>query len=304
MSPATIARRSTTFPTATALAFATVLVTLSVTTSSHATPLPTYPTTSAGPSTTAWFPDRYPPSGFQNVGTLFGRNDVLALTIDDADSAALRPAGLSGTFYNTQGRKIDIDSTVPVTWIGSLYIPSAWGTPNPADALLTRQSDMWATLSDAANAPVAYPIIGFTNRDPVTFNGGTPRFRVWDPTIGWVDLAQPVTFDAWTNFSVTFTGTELQYRIGTTLVYTDPNPALATVTQLSDVMLQGYNFGHDFVANWSYVGYGQRTSAQLFAEFAPAAAHVAPTSVPVGPLAPVLSMLAIGLAALRLNRRR
>src|SRR6187455_59541 len=127
MYKATIAPHSS-FPTTAALAFATVLVTLSATTASHAAPLPTYPTTSAGPSTTAWYPDRYAPAGFTNVGSLFGRSNVLAITIDDADSAASRPPGFGGTFYNTQGRKIDVDTAPPVTWIGSLYIPSAWAT--------------------------------------------------------------------------------------------------------------------------------------------------------------------------------
>jgi hypothetical protein len=302
MSKATIALRSS-FPTAAALTFATVFVTLSATTASQAAPLPAYPTTGAGPSTTAWYPDRYAPAGFANVGSLFGRNNVLAITIDDADNAASRPPAFSSTFYNTQGRKVDVDTAPPVTWIGSLYIPSAWATTNPADPTLTRQSDMWATLSDATDSPVAYPIIGFTNRDPVTLNGGTPRYRVWDSVAGWTDLPQAVTYDAWTNFAITFTGTTIEYRINGTLVYTDSDPGIAAGTVASDIMLQAYNFGFDYVANWSFAGYGQRTSAQLFAEFQPlVAAPAAP--VPVGPLAPALSALAIGLAALRLRRRR
>jgi len=69
-------------------------------------------------------------------------------------------------------------------------------------------------------------------------------------------------------------------------------------------MFQAYNFGYDYVANWSYAGYGQATtSAQLLAEFQPLAVS-ASVPVPVGPLAPALSALAIALAALRLRRRR
>jgi hypothetical protein len=303
MTFAKLAPRSTTLPTATALAFATVLVTLSATSSSYAAPLPAYPTTSAGPSTTAWFPDRYPPAGFTNVGSLFGRNNVLAIAISAADADGSRPPAYNGAFYNTQGRKVDIDTAPPVTWIGSLYIPSAWATPNPADPSLTRRSDMWATLSDAGGFAQLYPIIGFTNGAGTGFNGGTPRYRVWDTANGWVDLPTPVSYDTWTNFSVRFTGTTLEYRIGTALVYTDANPALASIASTSDVMLQAYNFGYDYVANWSYAASGQTTSAQLFGEFQPLA--VAPaTPVPVGPLAPALSALAIGLAALRLRSRR
>ena len=146
-----------------------------------------------GPKHDGVVPDRYPPAGFANVGSLFGRNNVLAIAIDDADADGSRPPAFSGTFYNTQGRKIDIDTAPPVTWIGSLYIPSAWATPNPADPTLTRRSDLWATLSDAADAPTWYPIIGFTNGDGTGFNGGTPRYRVWDNADDvWVDLALPV----------------------------------------------------------------------------------------------------------------
>jgi hypothetical protein len=303
MPQTTIDPRSSALTTA-ALAFATVLVALSATTASHATPLPAFPTTEPGPSSTQWYPDRYRPAGFANVGTLFGRNNVLAITIDDADSAASRPPAYNGAFYNTQGRKIDIDTAPPVTWIGSLYIPSAWATTNPADPTLTRRSDLWATLSDATDTPTWFPIIGFTNGNGTGFNGGTPRYRVWDNVGGvWIDLALPVAYDTWTNFSVTFTGTTLEYRIGTTLVHTDTDATVATLTVASDVMFQAYNFGYDYVANWSYAGYGQLTRAQLFAEFEPLVA--APSvPVPVGPLAPALSALAIGLAALRLRRRR
>jgi hypothetical protein len=306
MTSATILPRSRSLPTVPALAFAAVLVTLSATTA-HAVPLPTFPTVEPGPSATQWYPDRYRPAGFANVGTLFGRNNVLAITIDDADSEASRPPPFNGsTFYNTQGRKIDIDTAPPVTWIGSLYIPSAWATTNPADPSLTRRSDLWATLSDAVDAPTWFPIIGFTNANGTTFNGGTGRYRVWDNVNGvWIDLAQPVAYDAWTNFSVTFTGTTIEYRIGTTLVHTETDPAIASLTVASDVMFQAYNFGYDYVANWSYAGYGQsRTSAQLLAEFAPLAADPG-VPVPIGPLAPALSALALAaLAALRLRRRR
>ena len=288
--------------TRTAAALA-LLATLLASTAALATPLPAYPTVEPGPSATQWYPDRYRPAGFANVGSLFGRSNVLAITIDDADSDATRPPPFNNNvFYNTQGRKIDIDTAPPVSWIGSLYIPSAWATPNPGDATLTRRSDMWATLSDAVDAPAWYTIIGFTNGAGTGFNGGTPRYRVWDNVGGaWIDLALPVAYDTWTDIAVTFTGTTVEYRIGGTLVHTDTDASLAAATIASDVMLQAYNFGYDYVANWSYVGSGQQTPAQLFAEFAPPVDASVP--VPVGPLAPVLAALAIGLAV-RLRRRR
>ena len=176
---------------------------------------------------------------------------------------------------------------------------------------------MWATLHDSGSAGVFYPIIGFANNDPANFNGGTARYRVWDPTIGYVDLATPVAFDAWTDFCVTYTGSTLEYRIGDTLVYTDTNPLIATAVVAADVMLQGYNFDHAYTSHWSHVGAGNATCAQLRAEFAPPPPPppppplpppaTPPQPVPVGPFAPLLSALAIAFAFIarqRASRRR
>jgi hypothetical protein len=268
-----------------------------------ATPLPSYPTTDPGPSTTAWFTDRYAPAGFSNAGTLFGRTNVLDLSVSSADGLTSRPVPFNSTFYNTQGRKIDIDLAPPVSWIGSLYVPASWATTNPGDGALNRRSDMWATLHDAVDAAAYYPIIGFTNASADGTVGGTPRLRVYDSTNGvWIDLAQPVAFAGWNDFCVTFTGTTLEYRIGNTLVHTDSSVDIAVATTLADVMLQAYNFGSDFTANWSHVAAGQATCAQLRAEF-PSLAPPAPAKpVPIGPLGTIGAALAIGLAALRRRR--
>ncbi|MFN8644841.1 MAG: hypothetical protein U0802_25425 [Candidatus Binatia bacterium] len=94
--------------------------------------LPTYPLTPSGPSTTSWFPDRYPPSVFNNVGPLDGRQNVLDLGLSAADGQMSRAPIYSSAFYNLQGRKIDAgDLHAPVSWIGSLYIPASWGCRTP-----------------------------------------------------------------------------------------------------------------------------------------------------------------------------
>ena len=264
-----------------------------------AAPLPAYPTVDPGPSTTSWFTDRYAPSGFTNAGTLFGRANVLAIVISSADSLANRPAPYQSTFYNTQGRKVDVNAAPTASWIASVYIPASWATTNPGDSMLSRRTDFWATLKDGSNAPTYYPIIGFTNADATTGFGGTPRFRIFDGTGVWNDLATPVAFDAWNDIGITFTGTTLEYLINGALVFTDSHADIALGTQVGDVMLQAYNWGSDYTANWSFAGAGPGTVAQLFAEFAPA-----PTvPVPVGPFAPLAAMAAIGLAALRPRKR-
>jgi hypothetical protein len=288
-------------PIATALAAAILLILAVVSGPAAGAPLPAYPTVEPGPSSTQWYPDRYRPAVFANAGALFGRANVLALGISSADADGLRGA-FNGAFYNTQGRKIDVDAAAPASFVASVYLPASFAVANPADATLTRRTDAWGTLHDAGGTAVAYPIIGFTNQAGTGFNGGTPRYRAWDNTSGWVDLATPVAFDAWTDLCVTFTGTSIEYRIGDTLVYTDTTAAIATAAALGDVMLQGYNFGFDYSANWSYVAAGPGTCAQLRAEVFPAARGPS-IPVPVGPLAPLVAAVGIALAALATRRR-
>ncbi len=295
-------RAHRTLPSSHLLRAAALLATLSAAGAAVATPLPAYPTTDPGPSSVAWFTDRYAPSSFANAGTLFGRNDVLALAISSADSAANRPPAFSSAFYNTQGRKIDVGLAPPVSWIASLYVPSSWATGNPGDAALSRRSDLWATLKDGGGNPTFYPIVGFTNADATTGFGGTPRFRVFDGTGAWNDLAQPIVYDGWNDVCVTYTGTTLEYRIGDTLVFTDTHPDIALGTEIGDAMLQAYNWGSDYTANWSWVAAGQATCSELRAAFVPRV-RVAPAPVPAGPFGAIGAALAVALAAMRRRRR-
>lgn len=281
---------------------AVVLLGLAAASATRAAPLPAYPTTDPGPSGASWYTDRYAPSSFTNAGALYGRNDALAIAISSADGAAGRPPAYSSAFYNTQGRKIDVGLAPPVSWIASLYVPAGWATTNVGDSALSRRSDLWATLEDGSNAPTYYPIIGYTNADATTGFGGTPRFRVFDGTGVWNDLAQPVAFDAWNDVCVTWTGTTLEYRIGTTLVFTDTHADIALGTGIGDVMLQAYNWGSDYTANWSWVAAGQGTCSELRAAFAPAAPLAPAKPVPAGPLGAIGGALAIALAALRRRR--
>jgi hypothetical protein len=193
--------------------------------------LPTYPTTTM-PNSTEWYPDRYPPGVFSNAGSSYGRQNVLQLGLSAADGQTAR-VRFAGPYYNTQGRKILVgDLTATTSWIGSLYIPSSWQTPSTMDGSLNRRSELWATMFPASGGDTCaaascnlFPIIGFSNgpQPPDSNNapGTTPRYRVWDSNNGgFNDLATPVVYDAWTDFCVTFTGSEIEYRIGNMLVYT------------------------------------------------------------------------------------
>ncbi len=247
--------------------------------------LPAYPTTSS-PSATAWFPDRYPPSQFANAGAVHGRSDVLQLGVDALDGQTTRPPAFAAAFYNTQGRKVLAGGiAAPVSWIGSLYIPASWQIPSPSDGSGSRRSDLWATLWPASGGDTCagaacdvFPIIGFSNAAVPDANnavGGTPRLRVFDGANGgWVNLGTAVTYDAWTDFCVTFTGSAVEYRVGGQLAYTagdltQSDTGFGPVTQLNNIIVQAYNYGYTYDTAWSRLAAGSGACADLTALFDP-----------------------------------
>ena len=168
----------------------------------------------------AWYPDRYPPSGFQSEA---GR---LKLSISAADGAQLRPSGFGGAFYNTQGRKFNQCGCVAQAK-ATLFIPADWATN-------LRRSDLWGTAVNSSNAIAGYPIIGFRNID-----GVSPNLSYWNGA-GWVNLGAPAAYN--TSYVLEFrigTGGLVEYFIDGSLV----GSFTATgAVALSEVMLQGYNF--------------------------------------------------------------
>ena len=207
--------------------------------------MPGFDTIITAPSDTpgAWFPDRYVPAAFDAAGPMFGRTDVLHIGIDELDASTNRPPAYNGAFYNTQGRKYDLYQSGPGVLAADLYIPASWGDSDNG----FRRSDMWATLASgdavAGYVVTGYPIIGFTNQ------GGDPRYRIWNDA-GWVDLATPVTYDAWTSLTIAFDGSIVTYLINGTPVYTATGD-FAGSTLFKDTIMQAYNFGQDFGANIS-----------------------------------------------------
>ncbi len=201
-----------------------------------------------------WVTDRYQPTVFANVGTYQGRADVLAIGITSAGSYTNRPAAYQSTFYNTQGMQYTLTGGAGSVLSADLWIPQEWSDPA---ANGTVRTDMWGVMTDGTTV-TDYPIIGFTNY------GGDPRFRVWDENLdggagAWVDLSTPVAYDAWTSFSIQFTGTEYVYTINGIPVYTDST--VNGSTGFSATIMQAYNFGgdpsipganpQDYTAHWS-----------------------------------------------------
>lgn len=237
---------------------------------------PTYPT---GSGAGVWEVDRYAPAGFTNAGTVNGRPSVLALALSASDSQANRPPAFSGTFYNTQGRGFQVDLPAYSVLYGSVYLPSPWATTNAGDALLNRRSEMWGVLSPATGGDTCagsacnlFPIIGFTNAsaaNPLT-QGGAGRYRVFDSNIGFVDLGTPVGYDQWTDVCTVFTGGELRFYINGALVYVQSSlvqsdTSFGPPTKFTRTIMQAYNFGSDYTAQWSTLGAGTASGGSVAA---------------------------------------
>ena len=188
---------------------------------------------------TGWSVDRYAPASFSDVGSYQGRSDVLGIGISTADGLTNRPAPYQSTFYNTQGEGHAISGGAGMELDGDLYIPLSWSDPSTNGSVRT---DMWGVMTDSSNAVTDYPIIGFTNY------GGVARYRVWNENLnggsgGWYDLSTAVDYNAWTSFGIKFDGTNMDFLIDGTQVYSyteDP-----TTTGFSEVIMQAYNFAGD-----------------------------------------------------------
>lgn len=199
---------------------------------------------------TGWVTDRYEPHSFSNVGTAFGRSDVLGIEINSAEGLISRPAPYQSSFYNTQGRQHAITGGAGSILSADLYIPLSWSD----ESIGTVRTDMWGVMTDGTSV-TDYPIIGFTNF------GGAARYRLWDgDTVnGWIDLATQVTYDTWTAFAIEFTGSSYVYSINGNAVYTDNT--INGTTGFQAVIMQAYNFYGDqslgavqpvdYTAHWS-----------------------------------------------------
>ncbi len=167
-----------------------------------------------------WYTDRYAPAGFQASG------GQLVQTISAADSATNRPGAFSSSFYNTQGRKLDMAPGVTEVSI-ELFVNSQWATTGQ------RMAGFWGTGTDNANTIMSYPILEFAS------DGPGAHFQGWDGA-GWVNLGLGGVFayDTMHTLGIRLNGALWDYLLDGNVL---GSVNAAGSTQIGNVILQGYN---------------------------------------------------------------
>ena len=190
-------------------------------------PITTGPVQASG----VWYTDRYAPAGFSTSG------GQLVQTISSNDSASQRPAAYSSSFYNTQGRKYDLDPGVTGVSV-DLFVASSWATSGQ------RMAGLWGTAVDAANSLSSYPIIEFSAV-------GGAHFQGWDDVNGWVNYGISGTFayDQMHTLAFVLDGSNWDYMLDGTML--GQVSALGSVA-VGNVILQGYNNYNADVSQASY----------------------------------------------------
>jgi polyisoprenoid-binding protein YceI len=181
------------------------------------------PVTTGAQAPGTWYVDRHAPAGFQASG------GKLIESISGADYQG------AGSFYNTQGYKYDLDAGTTNLSI-DLTVDQAWLD----SGLQKRWAGLWGTAIDGDNNVSAYPIIDFTTV------GGVAEFAAWDSNLGtWNALATGVTAGDYT-LNISLSGGLFTYTVGAQSWSYDANGS----TQISNVILQGYNSGTDYSIQW------------------------------------------------------
>ncbi len=182
-----------------------------------------------------WYTDRYAPAGFQSQ-SFFDGDNRLKHSIAAADGANNRPGSFSGSFYNTQGRKYDVNPGTTRLSI-DLYVDDSWETTG------RRMAGLWGTAFDSSNAISFYPIVEFAS------NGTSGFFQVWNGTaLQTLGLPSGFAYDSWVNLSVELVGSDVVMKAGDLSFTTNSNGS----TYFGNVILQGHNnaTGVDYDIYW------------------------------------------------------
>ncbi|MBL9119535.1 MAG: hypothetical protein JNL80_06460 [Phycisphaerae bacterium] len=211
------------------------------------------PTLSATQVPGTFYTDRYAPYLFETE--YFDGDFRLHHQVNAADSAANRPPAYSSAFYNTQGRKFDVNSGVGSSVSMDLYIGSDWATDD-------RRADLWLTTFDNNNLISGYPILGYAHIAGGPWAGGAFRIYTQDIdqnpgngyTPDWISLGLPggFAYDKWYTLRITLHGGAYLFE-----VLDNGTPVLSYVDGITEgsvlignSIIQAYNFGSTYDVYW------------------------------------------------------
>jgi hypothetical protein len=211
-----------------------------------------------------WYTDRFAPAVFENA--TFLSDERLKHGVDAAD---WQSTGLPN-FYNTQGRKYDIDMPVGTTLAADVYVPASWQTS-------VRSLGMWATTFNAGPYISGYPILNVVSNDPdddlnPTPANPSPRFRYYTQDIdqdtsngyqaGYVEMGPVLNFDEWYRLEIELTPTYYEFRVVRVSTATTVYSAIDLITfgsnRFGNIILQAYNFGETYDGYWDNVTIGPK----------------------------------------------
>lgn len=225
------------------------------------------PTLCATETPGCWYTDRYAPAIF--ASEVFDGQPRLRHGISASDSAANRPPSFSGAFYDTQGRKHNVDIPVGEAWSAQVHVDAGWASE-------ARLAGLWATTFDGLGNISGYPIISFSSNDPGDPLNPSPampqpRFRIFSQdtdqdtgnglTPGWIELGLPVgfSFDRWWTMECRLTPSAYEFRVyddaGMEVLSFDDTVTFGSI-RAGNVMLQGFNFGSTYDIYWDNVTLG------------------------------------------------
>jgi hypothetical protein len=184
---------------------------------------------------TVWTPDRYEPQVFTTNG-----NDI-TLGLRSAGFQANRVAPFDGGFYNYQG--MATSTGFDSAFVGSsvsieMYVSNDWN-----DGV---RAGFWTTMSNGNNS---FPIIEYTRGTSTAGTVGSGNFtgfRWWQSGIGWTEINQSFTTNAWYRLTIGLSASQVSFGIADVAT----NATLFSTTasglgadKINNVILNAHNQG-------------------------------------------------------------
>lgn len=224
-----------------------------------------------------WTKDRQVPSaGYESV-SVYGRDSVAQISIDEGNThnnGFNRTEGIKTTFQGKSVSAVEAD----------LYLDSDWQDS-------ATRAGLWVRNDAATEGIARYAIIDFINSDkcddctshldnaPDTeFTG----FRLWDSTVGWKTyLNTSFAYDSWVTLKIELNRSSQQfiyYINGTQVGVADASKGDGN-GYIRNVHFNSYNYGKDSFEALSSEGYDAHWSNLSYAEYVPEASRIVSPSV-------------------------